>query len=388
MIKKSTLNILFVLGTRPEFIKLAPLISLLAKSNNFQVKVCSTGQHKEMIHSLLNTFDVNIDIDLDVMTDNQSLSSLSAQILEKIQSVLINTQPDLVVVQGDTTTAFIVALGASYLKIPVAHIEAGLRTGDFNRPFPEERNRVLISKIAEYHFAPTEASKQNLLAEGVSVNNVFVTGNTVIDALLSIAKNINWNDAWSNIFGNVKQIIDNKNKIILVTGHRRESFGAGFENICEALRQVALKYPSIHIVYPVHLNPNVQKPVNEKLSKINNIHLLSPLSYKPFIYLMQHAYLILTDSGGIQEEAPSLNKPVLVMRDTTERMEAVHAGTTKLVGTKVDSILSAVSNLIEDTSRYQSMANKENPYGDGSASQKIMTILEEKCIKKASALLV
>jgi len=368
-------KILFIFGTRPEAIKMAPLIKEFEKNKGkFNVKVCVTAQHREMLDQVLDFFKIKPDYDLDLMKPNQSLFTITADIIKSLESVLDSFNPDLVFVQGDTTTAFAGALAGFYKKIKIAHIEAGLRSHNRYSPFPEEINRVLAGHITDYHFAPTEKAKDNLINEGIK-ENVWVVGNTVIDALflgLDIIKK-EGEEKYYHFF----DFIDFSKKIILVTGHRRESFGEPFRNICYALKDLADRYDDIEIVYPVHLNPNVRKPVNEILKGHKRIHLIEPLSYPYLIWLMSKSYIILTDSGGIQEEAPSLGKPVLVMREVTERTEGIEAGTAKLVGTDKEKIVSEATRLLESESEYKKMANAVNPYGDGKASQRIVDILRE-----------
>jgi len=377
MIKK----ILVVFGTRPEAIKMAPLVKELQKNKIiFETKVCVTAQHREMLDQVLNIFQINPDYDLDIMESGQDLYDVTAKILLNIKHVLENFKPDVVLVHGDTTTTFSTSLAAYYQKIKVGHIEAGLRTGDLYSPWPEEGNRKLISVLTDYHFAPTKASCQNLLKEGVDKSSIFVTGNTVVDALQATVNKIN---SKINLKTKIEREIfksgfENFNsKFLLVTGHRRENFGQGFLNICNALKILAENNPDINIVFPVHLNPNVKKPVNKVLSKIENIKLVEPFPYEEFVYLMSKSYLILTDSGGIQEEAPSLGKPVLVMRDATERPEAVKAGTVKLVGSSQDNIVKEVQVLLDDSNEYHAMSKACNPYGDGFSSKKIVKKLKE-----------
>jgi UDP-N-acetylglucosamine 2-epimerase (non-hydrolysing) len=363
-------KIFFIFGTRPEAIKMASVIKEFQKHNTiFDVKICVTAQHREMLDQILNLFEIKPDFDLNIMKPNQDLYDITSNVLLSLKSIFKKEKPDLIFVQGDTTTTFAASLAAFYQKIPVAHIEAGLRTDNIYSPFPEEINRQLTSRIASYHFAPTITAKNNLLREGISENKIFVTGNTVIDALLFVAKKIR----------NKKIIIDGyeikERKFILVTGHRRENFGEGFLNICQALREIAVSNPEIDIVYPVHLNPNVQKPVYKILNGIPNIYLIKPLDYEKFVYLMSKCFFILTDSGGIQEEAPSLGKPVLVMRDTTERPEAVKAGTAKLVGANKTRIVKGVQELINNKKEYERMSKAHNPYGDGKASKLILEFI-------------
>lgn len=371
-------KILLVFGTRPEAIKMAPLVKAFQEyQNNFDTRVCVTGQHRQMLDQVLEIFDIKPDYDLNIMASGQDLYDITSKVLLGMKTVLTTLKPDIVFVHGDTTTSLAAALAAFYQRIPVAHVEAGLRTYDLFSPWPEEMNRQLVDRLCSYCFAPTEISKNNLANEKIS-GDVFVTGNTVIDALLMAIDIIKTSpDLSERIKDELKRSgykLNNDRKIILVTGHRRENFGKGFLQICQALKEIAMLYPRIDIVYPVHLNPNVQKPVYELLSCIENIYLIAPLDYLPFVYLMQHAYLILTDSGGIQEEAPSLGKPVLVMRDTTERPEAVEAGTVKLVGTEVAKILRMVHMLLEDEAAYKKMALAHNPYGDGKATERIVNM--------------
>lgn len=388
------IKVLTIIGTRPEAIKIAPLIIELKRHPDIcETKVCVTAQHREMLDQVLKLFQIAPDYDLDIMTQGQDLFKVTTRALQRLGNVLQEEAPDLVIVQGDTTTSFIGSLAAYYLQIPVGHVEAGLRTYDKYNPFPEEKNRHLTGVLADYHFAPTEWAKSNLLRENVPENRIWVTGNTVIDALLTIVnKQVSEKEGeyWCNYFLNNwnLRISDNHRKLILVTGHRRESFGEGFKNICSALREIAELFPEVCLVYPVHLNPNVQKPVRDILGPLEkgritsnpknaekNIFLIDPLDYAPFVFLMGKSYLILTDSGGIQEEAPSLGKPVLVMRDTTERPEGIEAGTTKLVGTKRAEIVQSVEKLLFDTKEYGSMAKKNNPYGDGRSAARIVKII-------------
>ena len=372
-------KILLIFGTRPEAIKFAPLYQEFNKNSNFfDVKVCITAQHRQMLDQVLNFFGIKPDYDLNLMKNNQSLFDITTGVLRGLEKVLKDYKPDLVFVQGDTTSAFVGALSAFYMKIKVAHLESGLRSYNKYAPFPEEINRVLIGHLADYHFAPTIKAKENLQKEGVK-ENVWVVGNTVIDALFwgleIIEKNINLKKEIESFF---ERFLDsNEDKVILVTGHRRESFGEGFENICKALKEIAIQFPEIKIIYPVHLNPNVREPVNRILNGIANIYLIEPLEYPYLIWLMSKSYLVLTDSGGIQEEAPSLGKPVLVMRDVTERIEGIEAGTAKLVGTKKETIFKAVQSLIENQSEYQKMSKAVNPYGDGLASKRIVDIIRD-----------
>jgi UDP-N-acetylglucosamine 2-epimerase (non-hydrolysing) len=375
-------KILIVFGTRPEAIKMAPLVKEFEKhKKDFNVRVCVTAQHRSMLDQVLSIFNIKVHYDLNIMKPNQDLYDITSSVLLKMRDVIKEFKPDVVFVHGDTTTTSATSLSAFYEKIPVAHIEAGLRTGDIYSPWPEEMNRKLTGAITRYHFSPTATSMQNLLNENVPKKNIFVTGNTVIDALFMIVKRLKDDKKLSSkiekeIIGKGYNI-NRKRKLILVTGHRRENFGEGFINICKALKEIALKYKDLDILYPVHLNPNVQKPVYGLLSKIPNIFLIEPIDYLPFVYLMNEAYIIITDSGGIQEEAPSLGKPVLVMRNTTERPEAVTAGTVKLVGTDRKKIVSETLKLIDNKKIYQAMSKAHNPYGDGKACQRIMKYLKK-----------
>ena len=364
---------LFIFGTRPEAIKLAPLIKVFQKEESFDVKVCVTGQHREMLDQVLTFFEIKPDYDLNLMSENQTLFSITSKALTGLEDIINSFAPDNIFVQGDTTTAFVGALAGFYKKIKVSHIEAGLRSGNIYSPFPEEGNRKLAGHLSTYHFAPTKRAVNNLRIEGIK-KNVYQVGNTVIDALLLGLKIIkNHEENFTNRFKD----IDINKKIILITGHRRESFGKPFEDMCLAIKQVALAYPDVQLVYPVHLNPNVRQTVNQILSNINNVALIEPLSYPHLIWLMNNAFFVLTDSGGIQEEAPSLGKPVLVMREVTERQEGVEAGTAKLVGTNFDKIVSESKKLLDDEIHYNKMANAVNPYGDGTASEQILKILKE-----------
>lgn len=364
-------NILLVFGTRPEAIKMCPLVNELKANNAYNVKVCVTAQHREMLDQVLTLFKIEPDYDLNVMKHGQTLSELTSNILTGLDSVFDDAKPDMVLVHGDTSTTFSASLAAFYKQIPVGHVEAGLRTGNIYSPWPEEGNRKLTGALTALHFAPTEDSKDNLLKENFDGSNIIVTGNTVIDALLTVVDKIEHDDDLVATFESQFSFLSSNRKVILVTGHRRESFGGGFENICEALAQIANNNPSVDVVYPVHLNPQVQEPVNRLLGRLENVHLIEPQDYLPFVYLMNRAHVIVTDSGGIQEEAPSLGKPVLVMRDTTERPEAVAAGTVKLVGTNIERIVNETNKLIDDVEYYQSMSFAHNPYGDGKACERI-----------------
>jgi len=368
-------KILTVFGTRPEAIKMSPLVHALAADERFDAKVCLTAQHREMLDQVLELFDIEPDFDLNIMKSGQTLNEVTTSILIRLKPILEEVQPDIVLVHGDTTTTFAASLAAYYQKIKIGHVEAGLRTGNIYSPWPEEANRKLTSNIANYHFAPTVGSKNNLLKEGVPKDNIIVTGNTVIDALFWARKKLHADQSLSVSLAADFEFLDRDKKLILVTGHRRESFGAGFERICEAIRQIAKMHPRCQIVYPVHLNPNVQSPVNRFLNNLDNIFLIEPQHYLPFCYLMERASIILTDSGGIQEEAPSLGKPVLVIREMTERPEAVQAGTVRLVGTDTDVIVEQVSTLLSDTDEYKKMSGAHNPYGDGNAVQRIIDFL-------------
>ncbi|WDH45769.1 UDP-N-acetylglucosamine 2-epimerase (non-hydrolyzing) [Pseudomonas chlororaphis] len=370
-----TLKILSVFGTRPEAIKMAPLALALRADERFDAKICVTGQHREMLDQVLELFELEPDFDLNIMKPGQDLTDVTTCILQGMKGVFATYKPDIILVHGDTATTFATTLAAYYHQIPVAHIEAGLRTGNLYSPWPEEANRKLTGALARLHFAPTQKSEQNLLQEGVSPESVYVTGNTVIDALLNVVEKLGSNTRLNQQFSEQFKFLSTERRLILVTGHRRESFGDGFERICMSLASIAREFDDVEIVYPVHLNPNVREPVNRLLSGIDNIHLIEPLDYLPFVYLMNRSYLILTDSGGVQEEAPSLGKPVLVMRDTTERPEAVEAGTVRLVGTEKEKITSNLRELLLDSDAYQEMSFAHNPYGDGNACARIINTL-------------
>lgn len=369
------MKVLSVFGTRPEAIKMAPLVHALAEDSRFEAKVCVTAQHREMLDQVLDLFEISPDYDLNLMKAGQTLNDVTARILLQLKPVLQEFKPDVVLVHGDTATTFAVSLAAYYEQISVGHVEAGLRTGNIYSPWPEEGNRKLTGVLTKYHFAPTETSKQNLLKESYVDKNIHITGNTVIDALLMIKSKIDTNSSLNEELSAKFPMLDENKRLILVTGHRRESFGGGFERICESLAITAKRYPDAQVLYPMHLNPNVREPVNRILKNIDNIYLIEPQQYLPFIYLMSRSYIILTDSGGIQEEAPSLGKPVLVMRDTTERPEAVEAGTVRLVGTSVNIITSAINELMDSTEEYKKMSFAHNPYGDGKACAKILDVL-------------
>jgi len=367
---------LIVFGTRPEAIKMAPLVKEFQKEESFETKVCVTAQHREMLDQVLSFFDIKPDYDLNLMKPGQNLYNLTADIITGMKSVLEDFSPDYVYVHGDTTTTMATSIASFYSGAKVCHVEAGLRTHDKRSPFPEEINRQVAGRIADFHFAPTEQSKQNLLAENTREEDILITGNTVIDALFFSSAKVEHID--NAEIEKLKTSIDLSKKIILVTGHRRENHGQGFINICEALKEIAVTNPEIQIIYPVHLNPNVKGPVYEILSDVKNVILVEPLAYPAFVWLMNQSYMIITDSGGIQEEAPSLGKPVLVMRDTTERPEAVNAGTVILVGTDKNKIVSEAQSLLNDQIRYQSMRELHNPYGDGTACERIVNFIKSK----------
>ncbi len=371
MVKK----ILSVFGTRPEAIKMAPLVHALAADDRFDSATCVTAQHREMLDQVLELFDIEPDFDLNIMKQGQTLNDVTMSILEGLKPVLEDFKPDIVLVHGDTTTTFAASLAAYYQQIKVGHVEAGLRTGNIYSPWPEEANRKLTSAITNYHFAPTASSKENLLNEGISESEITVTGNTVIDALFWVLEKLNKDSLLSNELSSRFNYLDPNKKLILVTGHRRESFGGGFKRICEALSQIASDNSDVQVLYPVHLNPNVLEPVNRLLSGKDNVFLIEPQQYLPFCYLMNRAAIILTDSGGIQEEAPSIGKPVLVLRETTERPEAIDSGTAKLVGTDIKLIVSEVDQLLNNSVEYQKMSKAHNPYGDGLACGRILDFL-------------
>lgn len=377
-------RMLIVFGTRPEAIKMAPLVKEFEKSDTFELKVSVTAQHREMLDQVLELFEIVPDYDLDIMKPGQDLYDVTSNVLLGMKDVLHDFKPDVVFVHGDTTTTSATALAAFYQQIKVAHVEAGLRTGDIYSPWPEEANRQITGVLSNYHFTPTTTSQKNLLKENKDPKNIIVTGNTVIDALyLALDKIKNSVALKENIVTAIEAEIDDtrfnleSSKFILVTGHRRENHGQGFINICKALKEIALENPELTIIYPVHLNPNVQKPVKALLSDVNNIYLISPMQYESFIYLMDKSYFIITDSGGVQEEAPSLGKPVLVMRDTTERPEALEAGTVKLVGTDTDLIVKEARELLTNDEAYQKMSKSHNPYGNGDACQQIVNFFTE-----------
>ncbi len=369
------MKVLSVFGTRPEAIKMAPLVHALSEDVRFDAKVCVTAQHREMLDQVLELFEITPEYDLNLMKSGQTLNDITGRILLELKPVLREFKPDVVLVHGDTATTFAASLAAYYEQIAVGHVEAGLRTGNIYSPWPEEGNRKLTGALTKYHFAPTETSKLNLISENYFESDIHITGNTVIDALLMIKNKIENDLSLSKKLSSSFPMLEENKKQILVTGHRRESFGDGFERICEALALTAKRYPNAQILYPMHLNPNVREPVNRILKSIDNVFLIEPQQYLPFIYLMNRSHIILTDSGGIQEEAPSLGKPVLVMRDTTERPEAVEAGTVKLVGTNVDVMTAAINDLMDNEEVYKKMSFSHNPYGDGNACIKICDIL-------------
>lgn len=376
-------HILLVFGTRPEAIKMAPLFHALRNhSTRFKVSLCITSQHRMMLDQVLDVFDIKPDIDLDIMKQGQDLFDVTTSVLLGMREVSARLKPDVILVHGDTTTAFAAATAGFYSNIPIGHVEAGLRTNDLSAPFPEEFNRQVISKITRWHFAPTISGQKNLIREGIDPSSVIVTGNTVIDALRWVLGRIEADNsrraALDIHWGSLLPFDWRVERFVLITGHRRENFGDGFLQICAAIHTLALKYPEIHFVYPVHLNPNVRKPVLETLGGLNNVYLIEPQEYEPFVYLLKSSHLVLTDSGGIQEEAPSLGKPVLVMRDITERPEAVEAGTVELVGASKERIIAGVSRLFDDELHYQAMSRAHNPYGDGKACQRIVDFLHKK----------
>lgn len=366
------MKILSVFGTRPEAIKMAPLVDALATDERFEAKVCVTAQHREMLDQVLELFEITPDYDLNLMKPGQDLTDITCSILENLKPVLEDFKPDYVLVHGDTATTLSTTLAAYYQQIKVGHVEAGLRTGNIYSPWPEEGNRKLTAAIADLHFAPTETSKQNLLIENIDPEKIIVTGNTVIDALLDVVKKLETNVNLRTKLQKQFDFLNGNKRLVLITGHRRESFGGGFERICEAISQVAKVFPNVEFVYPMHLNPNVREPVNRLLMDFNNVFLIEPLDYLPFVYLMNKSFILLTDSGGIQEEAPSLGKPVLVMRDTTERPEALSAGTVKLVGTNVATIVKELTILLSNEDAYNAMSFAHNPYGDGKSCSKII----------------
>lgn len=368
------MKVMLVFGTRPEAIKMAPLVKGLQACPDLQTVVCVTAQHREMLDQVLRLFDIVPEHDLNIMKPGQDLFDITGNILHGLKGVFQQEQPDLVLVHGDTTTTLATSLAAYYSRIAVGHVEAGLRTGNKHAPFPEEMNRKLTGALADIHFAPTPASQANLLREGVAADTIHVTGNTVIDALLAVVDKLRSDQALQAEFAQRFSFLDPKQRLVLVTGHRRENFGEGFQNICNALADIAAEHADVQVLYPVHLNPNVRQPVNDILAArgLANVHLIDPVDYLPFVYLMDRSHIIVTDSGGIQEEAPSLGKPVLVMRDTTERPEAVEAGTVKLVGTSRERIVAEARRLLTDEQAYAAMSRAHNPYGDGQAVQRIV----------------
>jgi UDP-N-acetylglucosamine 2-epimerase (non-hydrolysing) len=368
-------RILTVIGTRPEAIKMAPLIKALEADTRIESATCVTAQHRKMLDQVLELYSIKPEFDLDIMKPGQGLADITSAILLGMGPVFSTFKPDMVLVHGDTTTTLATSLAAYYHRIPVGHIEAGLRTGNLYAPWPEEANRKLTGALAALHFAPTEGSRQNLLREGVAEGAIHVTGNTVVDALIATTSRLEGDERQQAALREQFSFLDDAKKLILVTGHRRESFGGGFERICHALLRIIEEHPDAEVLYPVHLNPNVREPVNRLLAGNPRIHLIEPVEYLPFVWLMNRAHLILTDSGGIQEEAPSLGKPVLVMRDTTERPEAVEAGTVLLVGTDTDRIVSSMGELMRDPEAYRRMSVAHNPYGDGRACQRIVDVL-------------
>lgn len=378
---------MLVFGTRPEAIKMAPLVKEFQKNNNFETQICVTGQHRQMLDQVLELFKIKPNYDLNIMKAGQDLYDVTSQVIIGMRDILKTAKPDIVLVHGDTTTSTAAALAAFYQQIPVAHVEAGLRTHNIYSPWPEEMNRQITGRIATYHFSPTELSKSNLLKENINSKNIIITGNTVIDALFYVIEKIKTDNTLSeDLYRSLAQCgydtkrLSDGRKLILITGHRRENFGDGFISMCKAIKSLAQKYPHVDFVYPMHLNPNVRKPIHEVFGKnlleLSNMFFIEPLEYFDFIYLMEKATIVLTDSGGIQEEAPSLGKPVLVMRDTTERPEAVEAGTVKLVGTNYDTIINNVSELLENEKSYLQMSQSTNPYGDGNACKRIVSFIQ------------
>ena len=370
------MKVLSVFGTRPEAIKMAMLCRKLSETKDIEHKICVTAQHREMLDQVLDFFEIKPDFDLNIMHSGQDLTDITCEVLKGLRELFKSYRPDMVLVHGDTTTCMAAGLASFYAGIKIGHVEAGLRTGNLQSPFPEEANRVLVSKLADLNFSATEINRKNLVSEGINENKIIVTGNTVIDSLLFAKEKVN---SFSEDVSDqcIRNIFEMHRRIILVTGHRRENLGDGFINICRAFKEIAHKHPGVEIVYPVHLNPKVQKPVREILGNIKNVHLINPLSYPDFVYAMKQAYFIVTDSGGVQEEAPGLGKPVLVMRDTTERPEAVEAGTAKLVGADFDKIRIGIESLLTDEGEYLKMAKAHNPYGDGKAVDRIISRLKK-----------
>ena len=367
-------NVLVVFGTRPEAIKMAPVVKACRARPELEVKVCVTAQHRQMLDQVMDIFGLTADFDLNVMAPNQTLADVTCKVLKGMEGVFAEWKPDMILVQGDTTTVMAAAMSAFYHKIAIGHVEAGLRTGNLYSPWPEEANRLLAGCLANQHYAPTPRSRDNLLKENKDQKTVFVTGNTVIDALHEAVKIMDGDEALKARLAAQFPFLDSAKRLVLVTGHRRENFGDGFIHICNAIRRVAER-PDVQVVYPMHMNPNVRKPVNEILGGLSNVHLIEPLDYLSFLYMMRQSYLIMTDSGGVQEEAPSLGKPVIVMRDTTERPEAVEAGTVILAGTETDAMASAAERLLDDRDFYDKMARAVNPYGDGLASRRIAELV-------------
>ena len=367
-------KVMVVFGTRPEAIKMAPVVKALKAEPSLEVKVCVTAQHRQMLDQVMDIFGLTADFDLNVMAPNQTLGDVTCKVLKGIEGVFAQWKPDMILVQGDTTTVMAAALAAFYHKIEIGHVEAGLRTGNLYSPWPEEANRLLAGCLATQHYAPTPRSRDNLLKENKDPNSVFVTGNTVIDALHEAVRIMDDDAELKTRLAAQFSFLDPQKRLVLVTGHRRENFGGGFVNICNAIKRVASR-PDVQVVYPMHMNPNVRKPVNEILGGLSNVHLIEPLDYLSFLYMMRQSYIIMTDSGGVQEEAPSLGKPVIVMRDTTERPEAVDAGTVILAGTETETMASAAERLLDDVVFYDKMAHAINPYGDGLASKRIAEII-------------
>lgn len=378
-------KVMLVFGTRPEAIKMAPLVRLFKTSESFETVVCVTGQHRQMLDQVLDLFEITPEYDLNIMKSNQDLYDITSSVLLGMRDVLSKCKPDIVLVHGDTTTSMATSMAAFYQRITVGHVEAGLRTHNIYSPWPEEMNRLITSRISRYNFAPTELNKNNLINEGIDSNSIFVTGNTVIDALHYVVRKIDSNPYLKNevenqitqLGYNVRERLTKEKKIVLITGHRRENFGEGLFNICKSIKSLSLKYPDVDFIYPMHMNPNVRKPINEVLNDgtLQNVFLLEPFDYLPFVYMMNESHIILTDSGGIQEEAPGLKKPVLVMRDTTERPEAIDSGIVKLVGTDCDKIVNEISLLLDDEQLYCLVNKFDNPYGDGNASRRILDVI-------------
>lgn len=382
-------TVLLVFGTRPEAIKMAPLVKAFQKDKtNFKTVVCVTGQHREMLDQVLEIFEISPDFDLNIMKQGQDLYDVTSRVLVGMRNVLKEVKPDVVLVHGDTTTSTAAALAAFYVKIPIGHVEAGLRTHNIYSPWPEEMNRQITGRLATYHFAPTQLSRENLLSEGINDKHIIVTGNTVIDALHIVTNKIKNDDTLIRVLTQELLVagydisrLEEGRKMVLITGHRRENFGNGFISICKAIQTLSIRFPDVDFVYPMHLNPNVRKPIHdvfgEKMGEVSNLFFIEPLEYLSFVFLMEKSNIVLTDSGGIQEEAPGLGKPVLVMRDTTERPEALTAGTVKLVGTNYEKIVNSVTTLLTDASEYEKMSQAINPYGDGKACERIVNCLQK-----------